>query len=139
MFDPIEAKLEPNFYQSLKNDVEQECSRFGEVISVKVFERNPEGVVAIKFANSLSASRCIEVMNGRYFATRKLLAEYFDGYTNYFTAETEDDKNLREEQWEKWLAGNDDYEPGQEQKENDKEDNKEEDNKEEDNKENNDD
>jgi len=113
MFDPVHAKDDPNFYSSLKDDVESECNKFGQVISVKIFERNPDGVAVIKFANSLSAARCIEVMNGRYFDKRKLIAEYYDGYTNYFVQESEEDRKIREEQWAKWLAGNDDYDENQ--------------------------
>jgi len=110
MFDPMEAKSDPNFYEDLRNDVEQECSKIGPVVSVKIMERNPEGVVAVKFSNAIAASKCIEVMNGRYFGGNKLSADFYDGYSNYFVQETEEDRKEREASWQKWLMGNDDYE-----------------------------
>jgi hypothetical protein len=40
-----------------------ECEKLGEVKNIKVFERNPEGVFAVKFADHPPAARCIEVEN----------------------------------------------------------------------------
>mmetsp|Transcript_4015 Transcript_4015/g.12057 ORF Transcript_4015/g.12057 Transcript_4015/m.12057 type:complete len:387 (-) Transcript_4015:2115-3275(-) len=44
-------------YQELREDIEDESAKFGEVEKVTVFERNPEGVVAIKFKQSASAEK----------------------------------------------------------------------------------
>ena len=42
-------------------------------------------------------------MNGRWFGGRRIIAEYYDGYTNYFVPESEEQKRLRAEAWSKWL------------------------------------
>lgn len=48
-----------------------------------IFERHPEGVVIIKFGTAYAAEQCVKVMNGRFFAGRKLQAFYWDGSTDY--------------------------------------------------------
>lgn len=42
-------------------------------------------------------------MEGRFFAKRKLNADYYDGVTNYFVAESEEEKTARLKKWEEWL------------------------------------
>jgi len=57
----------------------------------------------VKFGTQPLADKCIQVMNGRYFDSRKLIAEYYDGITNYYVAERDEDKDLRDKQWAKYL------------------------------------
>lgn len=38
MFNPAEAEEDPDFYKELKEDVEQECEKFGPVVKVVAFE-----------------------------------------------------------------------------------------------------
>lgn len=110
MFDINDpATLNFNFYENLKNEVKIEFEKMGTVASIKVFERNPEGVVAIKYQNEHSASRCISVMNGRFFDKRKLVASFYDGFTNYFVEESELETKNRDELWNQWLEGNTEY------------------------------
>lgn len=45
-------------------------------------------------------------MNGRYFDGRQLEAFYYDGFTDYFTPETEEEIAERDKAWAAWLAGN---------------------------------
>ena len=94
--------------KDMKEDIKEECSKHGEVELVAVFENNPEGVVTIKFADSVAAARCIEVMDGRFFAQKKITAFYYDGFTNYKVDESEEQKKLREAAWNKYLQEEDD-------------------------------
>jgi len=103
MFSPLEATGDPNFFQELREDISAEASKMGLVDKVSVFEHNPEGVVAIKFKSGEGAHKCIEVMNGRFFAGRQLEAFFYDGLTDYNVAEDEETKAERVAQWEKWL------------------------------------
>ena len=48
-------------------------------------------------------------MNGRWFAGRQLVAMFYDGFTNYFVGESEEERAARDKEWEKWLQGNDNY------------------------------
>lgn len=49
-------------------------------------------------------------MNGRFFDGKRLIAEFYDGFTNYFVPETDEEKAERDKRWEKWLEGNEEYE-----------------------------
>jgi len=102
--------LKPDFYENLKNEITGEIAKMGPIASIKIFERNPEGVAAIKYKTSLAAIRCINIMGGRYFDGRKLEATYYDGHTNYFVEETAEERRRRDEAWAKWLEGNEEYE-----------------------------
>lgn len=42
-------------------------------------------------------------MNGRYFAKRKLVAEWYDGITNYKVKENEEDEKRRLDAFGDWL------------------------------------
>jgi HIV Tat-specific factor 1 len=42
-------------------------------------------------------------MNGRYFAGRKLVAEFYDGWTNYEVKETDEQSKERIETFHDWL------------------------------------
>lgn len=60
MFDPADGRSDVFFYDNLKQEIEPELNKMGTVESVKIFERNPEGVVAVKYAAGWGAERCIE-------------------------------------------------------------------------------
>jgi len=103
MFEPKESWEDPNFFTELKEDITAECSKMGPVDKVVIFEHNPEGVIVLKFKNGVAAKKCIEKMNGRFFAGKKLEAEFYDGRTNYHVEESEQSKTTRLAKWEKWL------------------------------------
>lgn len=91
------------FFRELREDFESECSKFGELESIKIFERNPIGVVALKFRSPHAAERCLEALEGRFFGGRKLSAEWYDGYSNYNVQESEAEQKRRLEEFGKWL------------------------------------
>lgn len=110
LFEPEQAlKGGPTFYDDLKRDLMPELLKCGPIESVRVFERSPEGVVAVKFESDWAAAQCVETMQDRYFDGRRLKAEYYDGYSDYFVPESEEEKAVRDQAWSKWLEGNDDY------------------------------
>eukprot|EP01130_Rhizamoeba_saxonica_P016378 TRINITY_DN7563_c0_g1_i2.p1 TRINITY_DN7563_c0_g1~~TRINITY_DN7563_c0_g1_i2.p1 ORF type:complete len:346 (+),score=95.06 TRINITY_DN7563_c0_g1_i2:32-1069(+) len=61
MFDPKSAYGDIDYYVKLQEEIEMEVVKIGPIDKVKVFERNPEGVVAVKFKDAFHASRCIQV------------------------------------------------------------------------------
>lgn len=66
----------------------------------------------MKFKTDEAANACIELMNGRYFAGRKVEAEIYDGKTKYATGKgTGEDADREEaarlESFAKWLEGKD--------------------------------
>lgn len=102
---PPASEASARFFRELKEDFSEECGKFGDVESVKIFERNPLGVVAIKFRAASGAVRCLEVLEGRFFGGRKLSAEWYDGYSNYNVQESEADQKRRVDEFGKWLEG----------------------------------
>jgi len=67
MFDAYEASKDPNFYENLRVEIESEFNKIGSVEALKIFERNPQGIIAVKYDYEIDAQRCIDKMNGRWF------------------------------------------------------------------------
>jgi HIV Tat-specific factor 1 len=93
-----------DFYDELKSDLEAELSKMGIVKGIKIFNYNPDGVVAVKFEKSKGAIRCVDIMNGRFFAGRQLKCFYYDGFTNYDVPESEEDRRARIAKFGDWLG-----------------------------------
>ncbi|OUM67074.1 hypothetical protein PIROE2DRAFT_40318, partial [Piromyces sp. E2] len=83
MFSVEEIEEDPSLILDLKEDVRTECENFGEVTNVVLYEKNPEGVISVRFKDELSVLLCIRKMNGRYFAGKRIVAEVYDGKTKY--------------------------------------------------------
>jgi len=84
LFTIEEAHKIPCFFEDLKTDVLKEIEeRIGKVIRIKIYENNPEGVVELKFESPSDASICIEKMNARIYAGRKIDCFFYDGKTDY--------------------------------------------------------
>jgi len=111
MFDPIEASSDPSFYENLRVEIEAEFQKLGTVEALKIFERHPEGVIAVKYTYELDAQKCMEKMNGRWFDGRQLVAEFYDGFSNYHIEENKEVEEVRNQAWQKWIEGNDEYVP----------------------------
>jgi len=108
MFNPADAETEPSFYDDLKIEVGVEVEKkAGPIEKITVFERNPEGAIAIKFKDPASALKCIDAFNGRFFGGQKLECDYFDGITDYRMKESEEETNKRIEEFGKWLETSD--------------------------------
>mmetsp|Transcript_45279 Transcript_45279/g.73742 ORF Transcript_45279/g.73742 Transcript_45279/m.73742 type:complete len:511 (-) Transcript_45279:181-1713(-) len=109
LFHPSELETTPELSGELREDLEMECAKFGEVEKITIFEKHPQGVVAVKFKQSASAEDCISIMNLRWFGGRQITAEYFDGKTNYKmetfkpTEAIEAEENARIEEFGRWL------------------------------------
>ncbi len=99
VFDPASAD-----YALVREDIQEGCAEFGDVEKINVFEGNPEGVVAIRFATVSMAKKCISVMDGRWYDRRQLSASFFDGHTDYRVKRTDEEKlKQRDKEWEAWL------------------------------------
>jgi len=83
MFTPAELRADEELLSELETDVREECIKFGPVDNVKVCENHPQGVVLVKFKDRKDAAKCIEKMNGRWFAGRQIHASEDDGSVNH--------------------------------------------------------
>lgn len=93
-----------SFFDDLRAELMDELGKMGTVKSLKIFQHNPQGVVAIKFETPTDALRCVSRMEGRFFGGRQLKCHYYDGFTNYQVEETEQDRNLRVAKFGDWLG-----------------------------------
>ncbi|KAJ6499309.1 hypothetical protein C8R45DRAFT_821272 [Mycena sanguinolenta] len=63
----------------LKEDVREECATLGEVTNVVLYDKEPEGVMTVKFRDPLSAQACVIRMNGRFFDGLRVEAALYSG------------------------------------------------------------
>ncbi|KAH9839417.1 uncharacterized protein C8Q71DRAFT_749414 [Rhodofomes roseus] len=83
MFTLQELQEDASLLLDLKDDVREECSSLGEVTNVVLYDKEPEGVMTVKFRDPLSAQACIIKMNGRFFAGRRIEASLYAGKQRY--------------------------------------------------------
>ncbi|XP_038887514.1 RNA-binding protein 39-like isoform X1 [Benincasa hispida] len=76
MFDPT-AESEPTFDLDIRDDVEEECSRFGKLKHIYV-DKNSAGFVYLRFEKSESAMEAQRALNGRWFAGKMIGATFMD-------------------------------------------------------------
>ena len=104
MFEVKEFAEDPRLILEYRNDLREECTeKCGPVKKVEIYDNNPEGVAAIHFSDFDHADACIALMNGRFFAGRRLTAESWDGKTRYRVNETEEEAEKRIKEWDKFL------------------------------------
>jgi HIV Tat-specific factor 1 len=106
MFSPKEFDTDPGLLMDLKEDIQTECEKLGDVTVVNVYDQHPEGIVSVRFLQEESAAACVRMMNGRFFGGRQIEATLYDGYTKYSDLkhqETEEDEKARLERYANWL------------------------------------
>jgi HIV Tat-specific factor 1 len=107
-----------DFFEELRSDLAAELGKMGKVKTLKIFQYNPEGVIAVKFEKAKGAIRCVERMHGRFFAGRQLECFYYDGFTNYDVKETDEDRERRIAKFGEWLGNAEEKNPVEEDDEN---------------------
>ncbi|KAL4892189.1 hypothetical protein BDV59DRAFT_180266 [Aspergillus ambiguus] len=79
MFTLKELDEDPAAILDIKEDIREECSKLGEITNVVLYDKEPEGVVSVRFADPEAARACVQVMDGRYFAGTRVDAYISDG------------------------------------------------------------
>ncbi|XP_020095005.1 RNA-binding protein 39 isoform X2 [Ananas comosus] len=74
MFDPS-VETEPDFDLDIKDDVSEECSKFGTVKHIFV-DKNSAGFVYLRFDSASSAMNAQRALHGRWFAGKMITASY---------------------------------------------------------------
>nr|XP_024933132.2 RNA-binding protein 39 isoform X2 [Ziziphus jujuba var. spinosa] len=74
MFDPA-LETEPNFDLDIKEDVQDECSKFGNLKHIYV-DRNSVGFVYLRFENTQASMAAQRALHGRWFAGKMITATY---------------------------------------------------------------
>ncbi|CAJ1436825.1 unnamed protein product [Effrenium voratum] len=78
MFNPAQVNLaaDPEFFNDIHADVEQECRKYGSVIKVFADQGSSKGDVWVKFADATSAANCQRALDRRWFAGQQIIAEF---------------------------------------------------------------
>jgi HIV Tat-specific factor 1 len=83
MFTLEELAEDPAALQEIKEDIQDECAdkfqTLGTVANVTVFDLEPDGIATVRFSTIEAANACVELMNGRHFASRTVHAYISDG------------------------------------------------------------
>ncbi|GAB2219491.1 hypothetical protein Droror1_Dr00007127 [Drosera rotundifolia] len=74
MFDP-NLETEPDFDLDIKEDVQEECAKYGGLRHIYV-DKNSSGFVYLRFENTQSAMRAQSALHGRWFAGKMITATY---------------------------------------------------------------
>ncbi|KAF9516195.1 hypothetical protein BS47DRAFT_1442731 [Hydnum rufescens UP504] len=83
MFTLEQLDEDASLLLDLKEEVREECETLGEVTNVVLYDKEPEGIMMIKFKEPLSAQACVIKMNGRFFDGRRVVATLFDGKVKF--------------------------------------------------------
>ncbi|KAK0551746.1 hypothetical protein OC861_002212 [Tilletia horrida] len=83
MFTLAELDEDPTLLLDLKEDVREECDTLGQVTNVVLYDKEPEGIMSVKFANVTDARACVAKMNNRFFAGRTISAFLSRGKPRY--------------------------------------------------------
>ncbi|XP_019231356.1 PREDICTED: RNA-binding protein 39 [Nicotiana attenuata] len=78
MFDPA-TETDPEFDLDIKDDVKEECSKYGRVKHIHV-DKNSSGYVYLRFDSVEGASRAQQAMHKRWFAGRSISAIFLQPY-----------------------------------------------------------
>jgi HIV Tat-specific factor 1 len=104
LFNISDFAQDPRLILEYRADVREECmEKCGPVKKVDVYDNNPEGVALVHFGDFESADKCVALMNGRFFAGRKLTAENWNGKARYRINETEEEAEKRMKEWDNFL------------------------------------
>eukprot|EP00252_Welwitschia_mirabilis_P001778 TRINITY_DN1171_c0_g1_i1.p1 TRINITY_DN1171_c0_g1~~TRINITY_DN1171_c0_g1_i1.p1 ORF type:complete len:436 (+),score=112.04 TRINITY_DN1171_c0_g1_i1:907-2214(+) len=79
MFDP-KTETEPDFDLDIKEDVQDECSKFGVVKHIFV-DKNSAGHVYLRFDSASSAVAAQRALHGRWFAGKMITATFMPLFT----------------------------------------------------------
>ncbi|CAG8030926.1 unnamed protein product [Penicillium olsonii] len=99
----------------LKEEVREECEKFGEVTRVVLYDEEPTGIITVRFKDARDAARCRERMDGRHFGgatvrayineSRTLFRKSDNRYYGY-DSEREEEEQRRLDRYGDWLERN---------------------------------
>ncbi|KAM6151335.1 17S U2 SnRNP complex component HTATSF1 [Rhynchocyon petersi] len=103
MFHPMDFEDDPLVLNEIREDLRVECSKFGQIKKLILFDRHPDGVASVSFRDPEEADYCIQTLDGRWFGGRQITAEPWDGTTDYQVEETTREREERLKGWEAFL------------------------------------
>jgi len=104
-FNPKDFLEDATLITDIRDDIKEECETMGPVKKVLIFDRHPQGIVSVKFGTHEAADEAVKKFNGRFFAGQKLVAEVYDGVTDFAIEETAMERQERLDKWHKHIEG----------------------------------
>ncbi|KIK03472.1 hypothetical protein K443DRAFT_653246 [Laccaria amethystina LaAM-08-1] len=112
MFTLQELREDSALLLDLKEDVREECASLGDVTNVVLYDKEEDGIMTVKFRDSISAQACVLKMNGRFFAGRRIEADLYSGKQRFkrsgagddLGGEGEDAERKRLDDFAQWLV-----------------------------------
>ncbi|KAL4401393.1 U2-type spliceosomal complex [Malassezia pachydermatis] len=92
MFTLAELDEDPALLLDLKQDVREECETLGDVTHVVLWDKEPEGIMTVRFRDPAMARACERRMHGRYFAGRQIVAILVDGKPKFRRSARDDEE-----------------------------------------------
>lgn len=74
----LEEETQPNWDNDIKEDVLEECSKYGKVNHAYVETKIPGGFVYLRFAAVEAAAEAARNLNGRWFAGKMITVSYIN-------------------------------------------------------------
>lgn len=109
MFTLEELAEDASLILEIKEDVETKCTELiGQPKRVDVYDANPDGVVAVTFAEQAQAEACVKALDKMPYACRLVKAELWDGKTKYKMRETDEESSRRLQKWHEDIQKSDD-------------------------------
>jgi len=80
MFTPSEVSVQkdPKFYEEIREDTNEECSKFGKVLHVTVDPRGASGLIYVLYEAAGQRQAAEHALNGRWFEGKKIMAAGID-------------------------------------------------------------
>jgi len=103
MFEVAALDADPGLIIDFSNNIRSQCSKFGQVVKVMLYDKHPEGVCQIFFKEPAEADMAVQMLNGRMFGKKVMSVETWDGRTKYKVEESSLEETERLDQWEKYL------------------------------------
>eukprot|EP00418_Pyrodinium_bahamense_P035820 CAMPEP_0179133772 /NCGR_PEP_ID=MMETSP0796-20121207/63626_1 /TAXON_ID=73915 /ORGANISM="Pyrodinium bahamense, Strain pbaha01" /LENGTH=477 /DNA_ID=CAMNT_0020832741 /DNA_START=55 /DNA_END=1488 /DNA_ORIENTATION=- len=72
----VNLQTDPEFFNDIHADVEQECRKYGAVTRVWADKQSSRGDVWVRFADGTSAANCQRALDRRWFAGQQIIAEF---------------------------------------------------------------
>lgn len=109
MFSVEEVTAKPEEIIDLRDEIREECEKYGTVTNLVLYDKEPDGVVTLRYDTTSAAEAAVRALQGRYFDGRRLEAYISDGSEKFMKSgkgNTEDEAE-RLENFGKFLEGKD--------------------------------
>merc|ERR1719436_1339864 len=80
MFSPsaVNLRKDPRFYEEIREDMHDECTKFGKVLHVTVDPRGATGQIYVLYETPAQRGAAENALNGRWFEGKKIIAAGID-------------------------------------------------------------